>query len=280
LPCATLRRDRQSGNRLAASAVRALSEWASSEATVATEKQQTAAEGIPPEPSPETPGKPGAELVHKPMHRYASIYAAAAAGIIVTLISIVLARDFAIEFGASAFFIGYVLMILLRLHHLTPKFLRLHADESDTPGSVILAVAIGTIVVASASLFVLLNSKSPDRLHMTLGILAVVLGWLCVHTMLAFHYAYEYYGTDTTSPPGKDGHRPHIGGLDFPGSQQPDALSFLYFSFVVAMTAQVSDVTVTSNAMRRIVLFHGILSFFFNTVILAIAVNIVVSLGH
>ena len=60
----------------------------------------------------------------------------------------------------------------------------------------------------------------------------------------------------------------------------PDALSFLYFSFVVAMTAQVSDVTVTSNAMRRLVLLHGIVSFFFNTVIIAVAVNIVVSLSH
>jgi uncharacterized membrane protein len=245
-----------------------------------TEKQQEPAEDAASQPVTETSEQPGAGPLPKPMHRYGSIYVATVAGVIVTLFSVVLARDFAIEFGASAFFIGYVLMILFRLHHLTPKFLRLHADESDTPGSVILVVAIGTIVVASASLFVLLNSKAPDRLHMTLGIIAVVLGWVCVHTMLAFHYAYEYYGTDTTSPPGKDGHRPHVGGLDFPGSQQPDALSFLYFSFVVAMTAQVSDVTVTSNSMRRIVLFHGILSFFFNTVILAIAVNIVVSLGH
>jgi len=214
------------------------------------------------------------------MHRYASIYVAAAAGVVVTLLSIALAPAFAIEFGAGAFFLGYLVMVFWRLHRLTPKFLRVHADESDTPGSVILVVAIGTIVVASASLFVLLNGKAPDRLHMTLGIIAVVLGWVCIHTMLAFHYAYEYYGTDTASPPGKDGHRPHVGGLDFPGSEQPDALSFLYFSFVVAMTAQVSDVTVTSNPMRRIVLLHGILSFFFNTVILAIAVNVVVSLGH
>jgi uncharacterized membrane protein len=108
----------------------------------------------------------------------------------------------------------------------------------------------------------------------------VVLGWLTLHSMLAFHYAYEYYGTDEASPAGKDGKKAHVGGLDFPGKEMPDGLSFLYFSFVVAMTAQVSDVTVTSNTMRRLVLFHGILSFFFNTVILAIAVNVVVSLGH
>ena len=120
----------------------------------------------------------------------------------------------------------------------------------------------------------------PDRIHMVLGIASVVLGWLCVHTMLAFHYAYEYYGTDTSSPKGPDGHRHHVGGLDFPGKEAPDALSFLYFSFVIGMTAQVSDVEVTSNSMRKLVLVHGILAFFFNTVILAAAVNVVVALGH
>lgn len=246
-----------------------------------TGKQQASAEGAAPQPPVEAPGQPTLPPDYKPMHRYASIYAAAVAGIIVALLSALLARNFAIEFGASAFFLAYLLMILWRLRHLTPKYLRIHADDSDTPGYIILVVALGTIGVAAASLFVLLNSgNAPDRLRMACGIVSVVLGWLCIHTMLAFHYAYEYYGTDTTSPPGKDGHRPHVGGLDFPGSEQPDALSFLYFSFVVAMTAQVSDVTVTSNSMRRIVLLHGILSFFFNTVILAIAVNVIVSLGH
>jgi uncharacterized membrane protein len=98
--------------------------------------------------------------------------------------------------------------------------------------------------------------------------------------MLAFHYAYEYYGTDATSPKEADGRRRHVGGLDFPGKEAPDALSFLYFSFVIGMTAQVSDVEVTSNAMRKLVLLHGILAFFFNTVILAAAVNVVVALGH
>jgi len=216
-----------------------------------------------------------------PIRRYGSVYAAAGTGVAVVALSYAFLPGLAIELGASAFFLTYLGLVLARMRRMTPAFLRSHADESDVPGFLVLCIALGSVALASGSLFWLLNSgRSPDRVHLVLGIAAVVLGWLCLHVMLAFHYAYEYYETDAASPLGKDGRRKHVGGLDFPGSEQPDALSFVYFSFVVAMTAQVSDVTVTSNEMRRLVLLHGILSFFFNTVIIAIAVNIVVSLGH
>jgi uncharacterized membrane protein len=92
------------------------------------------------------------------------------------------------------------------------------------------------------------------------------------------HYAFEYYqGRETSAK----GHRGEIvGGLEFPGGEEPDGTAFLYFSYVIGMTAQTSDTSVTSNAMRRIVVIHSIFSFFFNTVIVAAAVNIVVSLGQ
>jgi uncharacterized membrane protein len=213
--------------------------------------------------------------------RYGSFYVAAVLGCAIFILALILVGRLAIQLGAIAFFLTYLVMIVIRLPRLNVEFLRIHADESDIPGYVILMVALGTAAIASGSLFALLNGGGPpDRLHMILGIAAVVLGWLAVHSMLAFHYAYEYYGTDASSPKGADGRRHHVGGLDFPGKEAPDALSFLYFSFVIGMTAQVSDVEVTSNAMRKLVLLHGILAFFFNTVILAAAVNVVVALGH
>jgi len=67
-------------------------------------------------------------------------------------------------------------------------------------------------------------------------------------------------------------------GLDFPGEMEPDYWDFLYFSFVIGMTSQVSDVNVTSRTMRRLSLMHGVLSFFFNTSILAMTINIVAGL--
>ena len=71
---------------------------------------------------------------------------------------------------------------------------------------------------------------------------------------------------------GASGH--DAGGLDFPGTEEPDALDFLYYSLVVGMTAQVSDVQVRTSAMRRFTLAHGVVSFFFNTVLIALAVNV------
>lgn len=223
---------------------------------------------------------PNAEAGRGPI-RYGAVYAAVAVGILVGGLAFWLARDLALQLAAIAFFLTYLVAMLFRLPAMKPAHLRLHADESNIPGYLIVLLALVMLGAASISLFLVLNGGgSPDHLRLMLGIAALALGWLGVNSMLAFHYAYEYYGTDESSPKGKDGRRSHVGGLDFPGKDLPDALSFLYFSFVIAMTAQVSDVQVTSNAMRRLVLLHGILSYFVTTVVLAVAVNVVVSLGH
>lgn len=91
-----------------------------------------------------------------------------------------------------------------------------------------------------------------------------------MHTMFALHYAHGYYRDDC-----QDANLEQAGGLDFPQDTQPDYWDFLYFSFVIGMTCQVSDVQVVSKAMRKLALGHGILTFFFNTVILALSINII-----
>jgi uncharacterized membrane protein len=94
----------------------------------------------------------------------------------------------------------------------------------------------------------------------------VLLSWLLAHSVFAVHYAHGYY---------KDLLEKRQRGLDFPGeNDDPDYWDFLYFSFVVGMTAQVSDVQVMTRGWRRLVLAHGILSFLFNTVILALSINL------
>jgi uncharacterized membrane protein len=215
------------------------------------------------------------------LHRYGPVYAGLVLGALAALASFFLRPAAILEIGAIVFFLTFLALTLARLPRLTPAYLRVHAEDSDTPGYVILLVVIATLIATSVSFFVALNTgPRTDGVLLVLGVAALFLGWLTMHAMLAFHYAYEYYGPDEAAKPDEKGLIPHVGGLDFPGKQRPDALSFLYFSFVVAMTAQVSDVMVTSNIMRRLVLLHGIVSFFFNTVIIAVAVNIVVSLGH
>lgn len=139
-------------------------------------------------------------------------------------------------------------------------------------------MTLAVVVVCAGSLFLLVNTDGDtDPVRLVLSIASVVLSWFMVHTMAALHYAYEYYeapeATDSKTPGA-------VGGLEFPGGDEPDGPAFVYFAYVLGMTAQTSDVNVTSNAMRRLVTWHSVFAFFFNTVIVAATVNIVVSLGN
>ena len=102
-----------------------------------------------------------------------------------------------------------------------------------------------------------------------IAMVTIFVSWAFVHTIFALHYAHEYYGE-------RGDHA--IGGLTFPGRQPPDYWDFLYFSLVIAMTSQVSDVVITSKVIRRIVTVHGALAFFFNVAVFALTVNIVSNL--
>lgn len=97
----------------------------------------------------------------------------------------------------------------------------------------------------------------------------VVLSWLFLHIIYALHYAHEYYSAEKGEK---------RGGLDFPGKHVPLYWDFAYFSFVIGMTAQTADISITGRAMRKIALGHCILSFFFNIVVLALTVNTAASL--
>lgn len=110
--------------------------------------------------------------------------------------------------------------------------------------------------------------------HILLAAGTVVCSWFLVHTVFTMHYAHGYYRQAETGEGIEKGH-----GLDFPGKHEPDFLDFAYFSFVIGMTFQVSDVQISSRRLRRLALVHGILSFAFNTVILAFAINLVSGLS-
>jgi uncharacterized membrane protein len=141
-------------------------------------------------------------------------------------------------------------------------------------------VFIFVVVTASAALFAVgflvsvKRSQSGDHfiVHLLLTLLTVVFSWTLVHTVYGLRYAHEFYG-DSDEPSVNR----HAGGLIFPGDRPTDYFDFAYFSFVIGMTCQVSDVQITSHRMRRIVLIHSVLSFGFNTIILALLINIAVS---
>jgi uncharacterized membrane protein len=150
--------------------------------------------------------------------------------------------------------------------------LRKRASLSDTH----LWIILGVVVIAAAASFAALafvlqkpegapTSSLVGRVSVAVGTL--VLSWTLVHAMFAIRYAHYFYGD-----PEADG-TPR-GGLAFPGKGHPDFWDFMYYAFVVGMTCQVSDVQVLSKPMRRLTLAHGVLSFFFNAGVLALAVNI------
>jgi uncharacterized membrane protein len=135
-----------------------------------------------------------------------------------------------------------------------------------------LLIFIFTTAAAFCSIFAVVallaaaKKGSHVGLHATLSVIAVLTGWALVHTMFALRYAHFYY--DGGEEPGKP-----AGGLEFPSDDSPNYLDFAYFSFVIGMTFQVSDVQITSKNLRLMALVHGILSFCFNTVILALTIN-------
>jgi uncharacterized membrane protein len=107
--------------------------------------------------------------------------------------------------------------------------------------------------------------------HIGLIALTLFASWMMLHATFCFRYAHEFY---TRTDPAGDFDR----GLEFPGETSPDYLDFAYFSLVLGMTFQVSDVQITARKFRRLAALHGLLSFLFNTVIVALTVNIGASL--
>ncbi|GAB4032538.1 DUF1345 domain-containing protein [Spirosoma jeollabukense] len=128
-----------------------------------------------------------------------------------------------------------------------------------------LLILLFVIVAAGASMFAIIDLINNHTQPM-LAIVAIVGSWSLVHSVFIIRYAHLYYGNNL-----KQTKRP--GGLDFPHEPEPDYLDFAYFSFVIGMTSQVSDVAIGSKAMRRTALAHGVLSFGFNAVIIALTVG-------
>ena len=170
----------------------------------------------------------------------------------------------------------------LVLYLITTHAMMLRADEArirkraaeQDEGAVVILVL--TIVATLASLIaVVVELGSTKTTHASdlgpalLAMSTIVLSWSFVHTIFALHYAHEYYGER------RDG---VIGGLIFPDDKHPIYWDFLYFSLVIGMTSQVSDVAITSKIIRRMATVHGVVAFFFNLTVLALTVNLVSNL--
>ncbi|MEJ0103423.1 MAG: DUF1345 domain-containing protein [Bacteroidota bacterium] len=154
--------------------------------------------------------------------------------------------------------------------------IRQMAAVEDTSRVVIFFVTLICTTASMLAVILLLTTKhsSLKVLHLAIAMVGMTFSWSLVHTIFAVRYAHLYYADHKTKP------NTHAGGLDFPGEDTPDFVDFAYFSFVLGMTFQVSDVSITSRKIRRMVLWHGLISFGYNAVIIALTINVIAGLGE
>ena len=146
--------------------------------------------------------------------------------------------------------------------------MRRHAAENDANrGLVLLITAVISLAIMLAMVAELPAAHQGDIWAITKLILTLALGWMFTNQIFAMHYAHMFYGTGDT--PAKD-----AGGLDFPGTKEPDYWDFIYFSFTAGMSFAASDVNVTSGAVRRVLVVQCLLAFLFNIGALAFSINV------
>lgn len=166
-------------------------------------------------------------------------------------------------------------LLLMRISGVSPDVVRKFAVQQDAGKWLVLLL---TLLAAGASLVAIAHEVPPIAdaagiekvLRVVLVAVTIVMSWAFVHTIFALHYAHDYY----SGPTGRGEDR----GIVFPGQDAPNYMDFVYFSFTIGMTFQVSDVQITDRSFRGLVLTHGILSFFYSTVVLALTINLVAGL--
>jgi uncharacterized membrane protein len=164
----------------------------------------------------------------------------------------------------------YVILAWIMMFRGNVEGMAKRARLQDDGAAVVLSLTVVAAVASLAAIALELMGiqGSPEGQHMvrlTLVAVTVICSWFTIHTSFALHYAHEYY---------VDPHRGKEGCLDFPGTTQPSYVDFLYFSLVLGTTSQTSDVAIKRRELRRLAMIHGVIAFFFNTTLLALAVNI------
>lgn len=200
------------------------------------------------------------DLRHRPYLLLASVLGVAAAVLLRHLLEI--PREAAGLAGWCVAVLAYAVPTFVLMARATPLSMRRSAERVDESEATVLAA---TVLAAIASLgavawFVALRHDAVATWEVALALTTIALSWLFTHLMFAVRYAHEYWQAG--------------GGVQFPGDEAPLFSDFLYLAFTIGMTFQTSDVAFTARALRQIALMHALVSFLFNVVIIAAAVNV------
>lgn len=169
----------------------------------------------------------------------------------------------------------FIALIVWMMAHDAHGSIRAHAAAEDENRWVLLLVGVLAVIAALAAIVAELgNARQAEGLakaaHLGLVAATILSAWTFIHLLFALHYAGEYFAPDAATDSADDTRE----GLGFPGGKEPGWSDFAYYSFVIACACATADVDTVSRAMRRTTLAHGIIAFLFNTVILALTINI------
>ncbi len=178
----------------------------------------------------------------------------------------------------NVFGISYMIFNLILFSKSDVNQIQKQCSKEDVSSWVLFAFVITACLIGLLSVLSFMNNTSTWQLGSIIGsilcISAVGFSWLMVHFAFAVRYAHLYYGDNNKQ------FSKHAKGLVFPEDDVPDYFDFAYFSIVIGMTFQVSDVVITSKGVRRLVLMHSIIAFIFNTVIIAMTVSQVIGMNN
>lgn len=160
-------------------------------------------------------------------------------------------------------------LVGLMMHGATAAQIRARSAQEDEGRAGILVLTVGAAAASLAAIIAELagTQSGGAAVHaprLLLALVTILLSWTFIHVVFALHYAHEFYDEAAEREP----------PLQFPGGADPDYWDFIYFSFVIGMTSQVSDVEIASRTMRRTATAHGITSFLFNLVLLSLLINV------
>jgi uncharacterized membrane protein len=182
-----------------------------------------------------------------------------------------------IMIGWDTFSLSMIIMSWATFFITNSAQIREQSKVQDSSRSVIFVIVLIATLASILAVLLLLVAKKHLNIgaswRLPIAIAGMLLSWFLIHTIFTLRYAHIYYGDHKAIPDEP------AGGLEFPGDQEPEYLDFAYFSFVLGMTFQVSDVQITSKRLRNFAMWHGLFSFGFNTIMIALTINLIAGFG-
>lgn len=176
----------------------------------------------------------------------------------------------------------FIALMMLMMKDCGVDKIQARAAAQDEGQGLTLFLSIASAAASVLAIAIELSLAKDDHgfikpLRVTLAFATIALSWFFTHLIFALHYAHEYYAPETCLDEESDGGGVR-GGLGFPGGGEPDYWDFVHFSVIIGVASQTADISFTSKPLRRIGTIHGVLSFVFNTVVLALTINLLAGL--